>query len=59
MTKCFQISKLFGNLTVYENVQIARIEMNKKTFSVLPVRDAYLKEEGHDLSEPGSAWKRA
>lgn len=30
MTKCFQISKLFSNLTVYENVQIARIEMNKR-----------------------------
>ena len=45
MTKCFQISKLFNNLTVYENVQIARIEMNKKTFSILPVRDAYLKKE--------------
>ncbi|MCD8222959.1 MAG: ABC transporter ATP-binding protein [Clostridiales bacterium] len=45
MTKCFQISKLFSNLTVYENVQIARIEMNKKTFSLLPVRDVYLKAE--------------
>lgn len=45
MTKCFQISKLFNNLTVYENIQIARIEMNKKTFSLLPVRDTYLKEE--------------
>ena len=45
MTKCFQISKLFSNLTVYENVQIARIEMNRKTFNVLPVRGAYLKNE--------------
>ena len=45
MTKCFQISKLFNALTVYENVQIARIEMNKKTFSFLPVRDTYLKDE--------------
>lgn len=45
MTKCFQISKLFNALTVYENVQIARIEMNKKTFSFLPVKDTYLKEE--------------
>ncbi len=45
MTKCFQISKLFGNLTVYENVQIARIEMNKKTFSLFPVKDTYLKQE--------------
>ena len=45
MTKCFQISKLFMNLTVYENVQIARIEMNKKTFNILPRKDTYLKEE--------------
>ena len=36
---------MFGNLTVYENVQIARIEMNKKTFSLFPVRDTYLKQE--------------
>lgn len=45
MTKCFQISKLFNKLTVYENVQIARIEMNKKTFNVLPRKDTYLKQE--------------
>ena len=45
MTKCFQISKLFNNLTVYENVQIPRIEMNRKTFNVLPKKDTYLKEE--------------
>ncbi len=45
MTKCFQISKLFTSLTVYENVQIARIEMNKKAFSLFPVHDRYLKEE--------------
>ena len=45
MTKCFQISKLFNNLTVYENVQIARIEMNRKTFRLLPVKDTYLMED--------------
>lgn len=45
MTKCFQISKLFNNLTVYENVQIARIEMNRRTFSLFPVKDSYLKED--------------
>lgn len=45
MTKCFQISKLFNALTVYENVQIARIEMNRKTFSPFPVKDTYLKKE--------------
>ena len=45
MTKCFQISKLFNNLTVYENVQIARIEMNRKTFRLFPVKDTYLMED--------------
>ena len=45
MTKCFQISKLFNKLTVYENVQIARIEMRKKTFSILPVKDTFLKQD--------------
>ena len=45
MTKCFQISKLFNKLTVYENVQIARIEMRRKTFSVLPVADTFLKQD--------------
>ena len=48
MTKCFQISKLFNKLTVYENVQIPRIEMRKKTFSILPVKDTYLKQDVHD-----------
>jgi branched-chain amino acid transport system ATP-binding protein len=45
MCKCFQITKIFPNLTVYENVQIARINMNKKVFSFLNVNDTYLKEE--------------
>lgn len=45
MTKCFQISKLFSNLTVYENVQIPRIEMNRKTFDLLPVKDTFLQED--------------
>ena len=45
MTKCFQISKLFNNLTAYENVQIARIEMNRKTFHLFPVKDTYLQED--------------
>lgn len=45
MCKCFQITQIFQNLTVYENVQIARINMNKKVFSFLRVNDTYLKEE--------------
>ncbi len=45
MCKCFQITQIFQNLTVYENVQIARINMNKKVFSFLRVGDTYLKDE--------------
>lgn len=45
MCKCFQISQIFTNLTVFENVQIARINMNHKAFGFLPVQESYLKEE--------------
>jgi branched-chain amino acid transport system ATP-binding protein len=45
MCKCFQITQIFQNLTVYENVQIARINMNDKVFSFLRVKDSYLKDE--------------
>ena len=45
MCKCFQITQIFSNLTVYENVQIARINMNTKAFHFLPVKDTYLKDE--------------
>lgn len=45
MCKCFQITQIFTNLTVFENVQIARINMNRKTFHFLPVKQDYLKDE--------------
>ena len=45
MCKCFQISQIFTNLTVFENVQIARINMNKTAFRFKPRRDNYLKTE--------------
>jgi branched-chain amino acid transport system ATP-binding protein len=45
MCKCFQITKIFYNLTVYENVQIARINMRKKVFDFLAVKDTFLKDE--------------
>lgn len=54
MCKCFQITQIFQNLTVYENVQIARINMNKKTYRFRNVKDAYLKDEvAHFLSLVG------
>lgn len=54
MCKCFQITQIFQNLTVYENVQVSRINMNKKAFNFLSVRDNYLKDEiEHYLSIVG------
>lgn len=45
MCKCFQITQIFSNLTVFENVQIARINKNEKTFNFLARRDNYMEEE--------------
>jgi branched-chain amino acid transport system ATP-binding protein len=45
LCKCFQISQIFSNLTVFENVQISRINMNKKAFGFMPVSQSYLKSE--------------
>lgn len=45
MCKCFQISQIFTNLTVFENVQIARINMNKTAFGFKPRKESYLREE--------------
>lgn len=54
MCKCFQITQIFQNLTVYENVQIARINMNNKVFSFRNVKDSFLKDEvAHFLSLVG------
>lgn len=58
MCKCFQISKLFTNLTVFENVQIARINKEGKCYHLLPVPRGYLKEEVEEcLSFVGMADK--
>lgn len=54
MCKCFQITKIFPNLTVYENIRIARINMRRKVFSFIAVSDKYLKDEvEHFLSLVG------
>lgn len=45
MCKCFQITQIFSNLSVYENVQISRINMNRKAFDFRPVKESFLKNE--------------
>lgn len=58
MCKCFQISKLFTNLTVFENVQIARINKAGKCYHLLPVSRSYLKDQVEEcLSYVGMADK--
>ncbi len=51
MCKCFQITQIFRDLTVYENVQISRINMNKKAYSFLPVKQSYLRDEVEQILE--------
>ncbi|MBQ9189144.1 MAG: ABC transporter ATP-binding protein [Clostridia bacterium] len=56
LNKCFQISQLFPQLTCYENVQIALIQKNKKTFSLMPQKANYLREEcERELARVGMA----
>lgn len=45
MCKCFQITKIFYNLTVYENIQIALISMRKKVFNFGAIKDTFLIDE--------------
>ncbi len=54
LCKCFQITKIFYNLTVYENVQIACISMKKRVFDFRAVKDSLLHDEvRHFLSMVG------
>lgn len=45
LCKCFQISKLFSQLTCFENIQIALIKKHKKVYDFLPKRADYLHDE--------------
>ncbi len=45
LCKCFQISKLFAQLTCFENIQIALIKKHKRVYDFLPRRRDYLKDE--------------
>lgn len=45
LCKCFQISKLFANLTCFENIQIALIKKHNKVFDFRPRSKDYLRDE--------------
>jgi branched-chain amino acid transport system ATP-binding protein len=47
--KCFQISKLFRQLTCFENIQIALIKKNKKTYDFIPKKADYLRKEALEV----------
>ena len=51
MCKCFQISKLFGHLTCFENIQIAQIKKHKKVYDFMPKRADYLHDEVMEVLE--------
>ena len=47
--KSFQISKLFSNLTCFENVRIALIKRFGKSYDFLPKKTNYLREESFNV----------
>lgn len=49
LCKCFQISRLFSNLSCYQNVQIALIQKHRKTYSFFPQKPEYLYDEAIEL----------
>lgn len=51
MCKCFQITKLFMNLTVFENVRIALISKKKLIYNFLPKSENFLREEVEKILE--------
>lgn len=49
--RCFQISKFFPQLTVFENVQIPCIHKDRKTYSMLKNAEGQCKEQVEKLLE--------
>lgn len=47
--KCFQISKLFKQLTCFENIKIALIKKNNNTFDFFPKKRDYLRSEAKQI----------
>ena len=51
MYKCFQISQLFLDLTVFENIQLALIRKKGLTSSFLPRKDNWLWDEVKEVAD--------
>ncbi len=51
MCKCFQITKLFMKLTVFENVRIALISRRGSTYDFFPKKQDWLREEVAQILE--------
>ena len=49
MCKCFQISKLFGELKAFENVRIALVKRAGRTYDFLPKKKDFLKKEAIEV----------
>jgi len=49
--KCFQVSKLFPDLTVFENVQIASISHAKKVYNMFTVDNLIMRDEVFSILE--------
>ena len=45
LCKCFQISQVFNNLNVFENIKIPLINKHNKVLDFLPKNSNYMKEE--------------
>jgi branched-chain amino acid transport system ATP-binding protein len=51
LCKCFQISKLFAQLSCFENIRIALIKKHNKIYDFLPKKDGYLRDEALHVLE--------
>ena len=49
MCKCFQISKLFGELKAFENVRIALVKRAGRVYDFLPKKKDFLKKEAIEV----------
>ena len=51
MSKCFQITQVFTELTVFENVRMSLIVEEKSVYNVLPIPKNYMREQVMEVLE--------